>query len=70
MLSDAARAGFRLGFLVLMLAVLPLPFLSPGSAEFVVSVLAAGMALAFIGGVTLLLRLQTRRAAPPSRKER
>ena len=44
MLSVVIHGGLRLGFLVLILALLPLPFVSPSSAEFVVSVMAAVMA--------------------------
>ena len=51
-----ARAGLRIGILVLLLAVGMLPFLAPNSAEFVASLLAASMALLFILGVAALLK--------------
>jgi hypothetical protein len=54
MLSVVIHGGLRIGFLVLVLALLPLPFVPPSSAEFVVSVMAAGMALAFIVGLVVL----------------
>ena len=54
MLSVVIHGGLRLGFLILILAVLPLPFVSPSSAEFVVSVMAAVMAGVFIAGLVLL----------------
>jgi hypothetical protein len=52
--GEMVRAGFRLGFLVLLLAAATLPFLQPASAEFWASVAAAGVALLFIGGLVLL----------------
>jgi hypothetical protein len=50
------RGGFRIGVLVLGLAVLMLPFQPQGSAEFVVTVLAALVGGAFVLGVVLLAR--------------
>ncbi|MDQ2953295.1 MAG: hypothetical protein M3R54_13635 [Chloroflexota bacterium] len=50
------RAGFRIGFLVLALAVLMLPFQPRDSAEFVVTVLAALVGGAFVFGVALVAR--------------
>jgi hypothetical protein len=57
------RAGFRLGVLVLLLAVATLPFLQPVSAEFWASVVAAGVALLFIAGL-VLLRLVSHHSPP------
>jgi hypothetical protein len=54
MLSVVVHGGLRIGFLVLILALLPLPFVSPSSAEFIVSALAAAMAGVFILGLVLL----------------
>jgi hypothetical protein len=48
------HGGLRIGFLILILAVVPLPFLSPSSAEFVVSAMATFMATLFILGLVLL----------------
>lgn len=50
------RAGFRIGVLILALAVLMLPFQPRDSAEFVVTVLAALIGGAFVLGVALLAR--------------
>jgi hypothetical protein len=60
-----ARAGVRIGFLVLLLAIGTLPFLSPSSAEFVASLLAAITALLFIGGVAVLQRRSVPGASGP-----
>jgi hypothetical protein len=61
-----ARAGLRIGFLVLLLAAGMLPFLAPTSAEFVASLLAASTALLFILGVAVLLRRPTPGPTGPS----
>jgi hypothetical protein len=58
---ELLRAGFRLGVLILALALITLPFQNRSSAEFVVTVLAAVVGLAFTLGVGILAR----RAAPP-----
>ncbi len=50
------RAGLRIGVLVLVLALAVLPFEPPGSAESVVSALAAIVGGAFVLGVVLLAR--------------
>ena len=50
------RGGFRIGILVLGLAVLMLPFQPRDSAEFVVTLLAAIVGGAFVLGVVLLAR--------------
>lgn len=50
------RGGLRIGVLVLGLAILMLPFQPPGSAEFVVTILAALVGAAFVLGVALLAR--------------
>jgi hypothetical protein len=60
-----ARAGVRIGFLVLLLAVGTLPFLPPSSAEFVASLLAATTALLFIAGVAALQRRSSPGASGP-----
>ena len=54
MLRVVLHGGLRIGFLLLVLALLPLPFLSPSSAEFVVSAMAAVMAALFILGLVAL----------------
>ncbi len=55
------RGGFRIGILIFGLAVLMLPFQPQGSAEFVVTVLAALVGGAFVLGIALLAR----KANPP-----
>jgi hypothetical protein len=50
------RGGFRIGVLILGLALLMLPFQPQGSAEFVVTVLAAIIGGAFVLGIALLAR--------------
>jgi hypothetical protein len=50
------QSAFRLGFLILALSLLILPFEDRSSAEFVATVLAAVVGLLFIGIVTVLAR--------------
>ena len=50
------RSAFQLGFVILALSLLVLPFEDRSSAEFVATVLAAVMGLLFIGIVTVLAR--------------
>ena len=50
------QSAFRLGFLILALSLLILPFEDRSSAEFVATVLAAVVGLVFIGIVTVLAR--------------
>ena len=50
------QGAFRIGFLILALSLLVLPFEDRSSAEFVATVLAAVMGLLFIGIVTVLAR--------------
>ncbi len=50
------RGGFRIGVLIVGLALLMLPFHPQGSAEFVVTVLAALVGGAFVIGIALLAR--------------
>lgn len=51
------RGGFRLAFLIVLVAVVTLPFQPRGSAEFVVTVLAALVGAVFIVGVAIVSRL-------------
>lgn len=53
---ELLRGGFRIGFLILALAVITAPFQPPGSAEQVVTVMAAAVAGVFVLGVTFLAR--------------
>jgi hypothetical protein len=64
---EVARAGLRIGFLILLLSVGMLPFLPPSSAEFAVSLLAAIMALLFVGGIAIMVRLSTPNVTDPRR---
>lgn len=50
------RSAFRLGFVILFLALVVLPFEDPSSAEFVVTVLALLVGGIFVGLVTVLAR--------------
>jgi hypothetical protein len=50
------QGAFRLGFVILALSLLVLPFEDRSSAEFVATVLAALIGLVFIGIVTVLAR--------------
>ena len=50
------RGGFRIGFTLLAIALLTLPFQPRDSAEFVVTVLGAAVGGAFVLGISLLAR--------------
>jgi hypothetical protein len=50
------RGGFRIAFLILALSLLTLPFQPRGSAEFVVTILAAAVGGVFVLGLALLAR--------------
>jgi hypothetical protein len=50
------RAAFRIGFVILALALAVLPFQDRSSAEFVVTVLAVVVGLVFVGIVAVLAR--------------
>lgn len=58
---ELLRGGFRIAFLILVGALALLPFEPRGSAEFVVTVLAAVAGGIFVLGIALLARM----AAPP-----
>ena len=60
------QGAFRLGFVILALSLLVLPFEDRSSAEFVATVLAALMGLLFIGIVTVLARSSL---PPPPRSQ-
>jgi hypothetical protein len=62
------QSAFRLGFVILTLSLLVLPFEDRSSAEFVATVLAALMGLLFIGIVTVLARSSL--PPPPRSKAR
>jgi len=53
---EMGRAFFRIAFFVTLVSAALLFFLTPGTAEFVVDVLALGVGLFFIGIIALLAR--------------
>jgi hypothetical protein len=53
---ELLRANFALALFILICALLILPFEDPSSAGFVVTVLAAGVALIFVGAIALMAR--------------
>jgi len=57
------RVAFNLGFLLVFLTLLPLPFLNTSSAEFIVNVLALLFSLAFLMYVAYDVRKQVKRSA-------
>ena len=63
------RGGFRIGFTLLAIALLTLPFQPRDSAEFVVTVLAALVGGAFVLSVSLLARAANP-ALPHDKRER
>lgn len=65
MLPGLARTALRAGMLVLLLSVATLFVLKPTSAAFWASAFAAGVAMLFIGGLALLLRLSHQ--SPPGK---
>lgn len=62
------RVAFNIGVLLVVLSVLPLPFLSMDSAEFVVDVIALAISLVFLAFVTWEVRRQVEAAVPPGSK--
>ena len=62
----ALQAAFRVAILILVAALVMLPFQPANSAEFVVTVLAAIVGLLFVGLVAVLARLSDSR--PPNHR--
>ena len=62
------RVAFNIGVLLVVLSVLPLPFISMDSAEFVVDVIALAISLVFLAFVTWEVRRQVKLAVPPGSK--
>lgn len=60
----ALQAAFRVALLILIAALVMLPFQPPNSAEFVVTVMAAVVGLIFVGLVAVSARLSGSR--PPN----
>ncbi len=61
----ALQAALRVALLILLAALVMLPFQPPNSAEFVVTVLAAIVGLVFVGLVVVLVRLSGSRPPNP-----
>jgi hypothetical protein len=61
----ALQAAFRVAILILLAAMVMLPFQPANSAEFVVTVLAAIVGLVFVGLVAVLARLSGSRPPNP-----
>ncbi|MEK6225618.1 MAG: hypothetical protein AABM40_04900 [Chloroflexota bacterium] len=61
----ALQAALRVALLILLAALVMLPFQPPNSAEFVVTVLAAIVGLVFVGLVVVLARLSGSRPPNP-----
>ena len=57
MSPDLGRAAFRIAFFVTLVSAVLLPFLKPGTAEFVVNVLSLGIGLVFIFVIAIFVRL-------------
>lgn len=60
MSPELGQAAFRIAFFVTFVSVALLPFLKPGTAEFVVDVLSLGIGLAFIAVIHVFVRRSTR----------
>ena len=56
MSPEMGRGFFRVAVFITLVACGLLPFLSPGSAEFVVDVLAMGVGILFMGVVAFFAR--------------
>ena len=61
----ALQAAFRVAILILLAALVMLPFQPANSAEFVVTVMAAIVGLIFVGLVAVLARLSGSRPPNP-----
>ena len=57
---EMGRSFFRIAFFVTLVSAALLFFLTPGTAEFVVDVLALGVGLLFIGIIVFLARRLSR----------
>jgi len=62
------RVAVNIGVLLVVLSILPLPFISMDSAEFVVDVIALAISLVFLAFVTWEVRRQVKLAVPPGSK--
>jgi hypothetical protein len=59
-IPELGRAGFRIGFLIVIPSIFLMFFLDPGTAEFAITLLTLVMGVVFLVAVTLLV-LYTRR---------
>lgn len=57
---ETGNAVFRIAFFVILMSALMLPFLTPGTPEFVVDVMALGVGLLFAGAIFVLVRRSSR----------
>jgi hypothetical protein len=57
---ETGRAVFRIAFFVILMSALMLPFLTPGTPEFVVDMIALGVGLIFAAAIFLLVRRSAR----------
>lgn len=59
MAPEILQGAFRIGILILLLAVVMLPFQPPGSGPFVATVLSVIVGALMVGAVALLARWST-----------
>ena len=57
---NISRVAFNLGILIIILCLIPLPFLDMNSAEFIVNILALLFSIAFLIFVTYDVRRQAK----------
>lgn len=58
--SHTGKLAFTIGIFIFIFALIPLPFLKPGSSEFVVDVIALILSLVFLALVIWDIRRQAR----------
>lgn len=61
MTPDMGKAFFRIAVFITLVSLALLPFLTPGTAEFIVDVLALAVGLVSIAVVVVLVRWSARR---------
>ena len=55
MITELGKAGFRIGFLIVVPSIFLLFFLEPGTAEYVITLVTLVMGVVFLVAVTLLV---------------
>ena len=55
MITELGKAGFRIGFLIVVPSFFLLYFLEPGTAEYVITLVTLVMGVVFLVAVTLLV---------------